>query len=117
LRLDRVAHAEVTQRPFTRPEGFDASEYLTRAMASMPRAVAVEVLLHTDMATARRELHPTVGLVEACPEGVLLKGSADELDWYARELMRLPFRFDVRSPRALRHTLAKLARELAEQFG
>ena len=88
----------------------------TRAMATMPRAVEVEVLLHTDLATARRELHPTVGVIEAVAGGVLLKGSADELDWYARELMRLPFRFEVRSPRALRQMLAKLARELHEQF-
>jgi predicted DNA-binding transcriptional regulator YafY len=116
LRLDRVAHADVTERPFTRPEGFDASEYLTRAMATMPRAVAVEVVLHTDLATARRELHPTVGLVEAIPGGVLLKGSADELDWYARELMRLPFRFEVRTPKSLRQVLARLAKELHDQF-
>ena len=116
LRLDRIAHAEITPREFQRPEGFDASEYLTRAMATLPRAVPVEVLLHTDLATARRELHPTAGVIEACAEGVLVKGSADELYWYARELMRLPFRFEVRSPTALRQMLAKLASELVEQF-
>ena len=116
LRLDRVAHADVTERAFTRPEGFDASEYLTRAMATMPRAMAVEVLLRTDMATARRELHPTAGVIEAHAGGVLLKGSVDELDWYARELMRLPFRFEVVTPRSLRQVIAKIAKELAEQF-
>jgi predicted DNA-binding transcriptional regulator YafY len=116
LRLDRVAHAEITLRAFKRPDGFDASEYLTRAMATLPRAIAVEVLLHTDLATAKRELHPTVGVAEACSGGVLLKGSADELDWYARELMRLPFKFEVRSPVALKQMLAKLATELAAQF-
>ena len=46
----------------------------------------------------------------------MLKGSADDLDWYARELMRLPFRFEVRSPAALKHTIARLARDIAEQF-
>ena len=116
LRLDRVAQADVTTRPFKRPEGFDASEYLTRAMATLPRAIAVEILLLTDLATAKRELHPTAGLPEACAEGVLLKGSADELDWYARELMRLPFKFEVRSPTALKQMLAKLAKELHAQF-
>jgi predicted DNA-binding transcriptional regulator YafY len=115
LRLDRVAHADVTTHAFIRPEKFDASEYLTRAMASMPRAIPVEVLLRTDLATARRELHPTAGVLEPCAGGLLLKGSADELDWYARELMRLPFRFEIRSPRSLRQMVAKLARELAEQ--
>jgi predicted DNA-binding transcriptional regulator YafY len=117
LRLDRVAHAEATEKPFERPEGFDAVEYLSRAMASLPRAVKTEVFLHTDLAAARRECSETLGVPEACDGGVLLKGSADELDWYARELMRLPFRFDVRAPHPLRTTLRKLAGELAERFG
>jgi predicted DNA-binding transcriptional regulator YafY len=116
LRLDRIAHASQTQRAIERPEGFESSEYLTRAMASLPRAVSVEVLLRTDLASAKRELHPTAGIAEACPGGVLLKGSADELDWYARELMRLPFRFEVRAPVALREAVGRLARELAQQF-
>jgi predicted DNA-binding transcriptional regulator YafY len=115
LRLDRVAQAQVTTKAFVRPEGFDASEYLTRAMATLPRAIEVEVLLRTDLATAKRELHPTFGIPEPCDGGVMLKGSADELDWYARELARLPFRFEVRTPDALRQELANLARELARQ--
>lgn len=116
LRLDRVAHAEITQGPFVRPDGFDAVEYLAHAMATLPRAIAVELWLHTDLDTARRELTPALGIPEAGPGGVLLKGSVDELDWYARELMRLPFRFEVRAPASLRETVAKLARALAEQF-
>ena len=76
----------------------------------------VEIFLHTDLATAERELSLTLGLAEAAPGGVLLRGSADELEWYARELMRLPFRFEIREPVALRRILASLARELAERF-
>ena len=117
LRLDRVTHAQASDRPFERPEGFDASEYLSRALATLPRAIAVEVLLHTDLETARCELFHTLGVPEACAEGVLLRGSADDLDWYARELMRLPFRFEVRTPAALRRKVAELARELAAQHG
>jgi len=116
LRLDRVAHAGIGEKPFERPDGFDASEYLSRAMATLPRAIAVEVFLHTDLDSARRELVPACGVPEAQGEGVLLRGSVDELDWYARELMRLPFRFEVRSPAALRKTLGRLAGELAAQF-
>ena len=116
LRLDRVAHAEPTPRAFTRPEGFDASEYLSRAMATLPRAIEVEVFLHTDLATAQRELHYAMGVPETAGDGVSLRGSVDELDWYARELMRLPFRFEVRSPANLRKAIARLARELAAQF-
>jgi predicted DNA-binding transcriptional regulator YafY len=116
LRLDRIAHAGILERAFERPAAFDASEYLTRAMATLPRAIAVEVFLHTDLAAARRELPNSLGVAEASGKGVRLEGSADELDWYARELMRLPFRFEVRKPEELRKMLARLARELVQQF-
>lgn len=116
LRLDRIAHADILERVFERPSGFDASGYLTRAMATLPRAIPVEVFLWTDIAAARRELPNSLGVAQASGEGVLLTGSADELDWYARELMRLPFRFEVRAPVALRAMLGRLARELAQQF-
>ncbi len=116
LRLDRVAHAaDVTQSPFERPEPFDASEYLERAMATLPRAIAVEVLLKTDMAAAKRELTATLGLPEQAEGGILVRGSADDLEWYARELMRLPFAFEVRAPVELKRTLAKIAGEIARQ--
>ena len=113
LRLDRVAHAELRDRTFTRPDGFDAVEYLTRALASVPRGVATEVFLFTGVDEARRELFNGLGVPEAVEGGVLLRGFAEELDWYARELMRLPFRFEIRSPVTLREVLRKLAGELA----
>ena len=61
LRLDRVAHGEGTDRPFERPADFDAGEYLSRALATLPRATPVEVLLRTDLATAKRETFHTLG--------------------------------------------------------
>jgi len=116
LRLDRVAHAEARTSVFRRPDGFDASGYLTRALATFPRGIPTEVVLHTDLETARAELPLALGLAEACEEGVLLRGSAEELDWYARELMRLPFRFDVRQPKELRARIAALAADLAARY-
>jgi predicted DNA-binding transcriptional regulator YafY len=116
LRLDRVAHADVTPRPFERPAGFDAPEYLARAMATLPRAIPVEVFVRADPQAARDELPSVLGVPEACEGGVLVRGSADDLEWYARELMRLPFRFEARAPVDLRRTLAKLASEIAAQY-
>jgi len=116
LRLDRVAHAEVREQPFLRPEGFDPTEYLSRALASVPRGVATELFLYTDLECARRELFNGLGVPEAVDGGVVVKGFCDELDWYARELMRLPFRFEVRSPVELRSTVGRLAAELAQRF-
>ncbi len=117
LRLDRTAHAEATDHPFERPAGFDAPAYLTRALATLPRANPVEVFLHTDLERARREVFNPLGVPEASGEGVVLRGAADDLAWYARELLRLPFRFEVREPLALRAKVAELARELAAQHG
>jgi predicted DNA-binding transcriptional regulator YafY len=116
LRLDRVAHAEITERPFERPEGFDAVEYLNRALASVPRGVPTELFLFTDLETARCELFNGLGVPEAQDGGVVVRGYCDELDWYARELMRLPFTFEVRSPIELRATLARLSSALAQRF-
>ena len=116
LRLDRVAHAELREEPFTRPDGFDPVEYLNRALASVPRGVATELFLYTDLEGARRELFNGLGVPESAEGGVLLRGYCDELDWYARELMRLPFAFEVRAPVGLRATVGRLARALAERF-
>ncbi len=113
LRLDRVADAEVGERTFERPEGFDPVAYLTRALATIPRAQAVEVKLETDLDTARSELPECLGTLEPCEGGVLLKGSTDHVEWFARRLMAAPFAFDVRSPDELSRTLLELAEGLA----
>jgi predicted DNA-binding transcriptional regulator YafY len=65
----------------------------------------VEVLLKTDLDTARKELFESLGLVQPCTGGVLLHSQTDDLDWFARELARLPFDFEVRQPPALRDAL------------
>ena len=74
-------------------------------------------MLATDLATARRELFPVAGVLEPVDAGVVLHAQADDLDWLARELARLPFAFRVRTPRALRTAVAALARRLARQAG
>ena len=97
---------------FGRPEGFDTLAHLADSIATLPRAHAIEVLLHTDLATARGALFEGIGLFEPARDGVLLHAQADDLDWFARELMRLPFGFEVRQPVALRSVLATRARRI-----
>ncbi|HTS86440.1 MAG TPA: YafY family protein [Usitatibacter sp.] len=116
LRLDRVAHAELASATFARPQDFDPSDYLDRAMATLPRAVPAEIYIHTNDAGACRDLCHTVGVVEADSEGMRLTGSFDEVGWYARELMRLPYRFEVRSPDSLREEIARIAGDLLGRF-
>jgi len=117
FRLDRVEDVQRLPVSFERPERFDALAHLTTSIARLPRAHAAEVLLATDLATARRELFPVAGVLEPVEAGVVLHAQADDLDWLARELARLPFAFRVRTPRALRTAVGALARRLARQAG
>ena len=116
LRLDRVVSAETGQRTFQRPEGFDASAYLTEVLTTLPRTLTVEVMLHTDLSTARQEIFEMLGTLETCEGKVLLKGTADDLEWYARQLIGLPFPFHVRAPSELKTSLAHLAEDLVRRF-
>jgi len=70
------------------------------------------VLLETDLASAQKCVVPYVGVLECVDEGVLLRAQADNLDWIARELARLPFDFRVRSPSALRAEIVKIGKRL-----
>jgi predicted DNA-binding transcriptional regulator YafY len=112
FRLDRVSSVRLLELHFERPAGFDALAHLTFSLATLPRAYATEVLLHTDLATARRQLHASFGTLEPLGDGVLLRGQTEELPWFARELSRLPFPFEVRGPPALREALEAHAQRL-----
>ncbi|WNG48634.1 YafY family transcriptional regulator [Archangium minus] len=115
FRLDRVRSVQPLEVSFSRPEGFDALEHLTRSVATLPRAYAIEVLLETDLETARRGVFPAFGVLEQVDGGVLLRGQSDDLGWFARELARLPFPFRIKQPDALREELAACARRLLQR--
>jgi predicted DNA-binding transcriptional regulator YafY len=113
FRLDRVMSATSSSTTFERPANFDALAYLKESIATIPRAHAVEVLFETDLATVQKWLVPYVGVLECVDDGVLLRARADNLDWIARELARLPFDFSVRSPSHLRSEIIKISKHLA----
>ncbi len=113
FRLDRVIALDPLPENFGRPEEFNALEHLARSVAMMPRAHAVEVLLYTDLDRARRETFNAFGVFTPEGEGVRLSAQTDDLDWYARELARLPFEFAVLSPPALRGALRRQGARLA----
>jgi predicted DNA-binding transcriptional regulator YafY len=106
FRLDRVQSVRALDVSFTRPPGFDALAHMALAVATLPRAFTAEVLLATDMETARREVFPAAGVLEWTAEGVLLRSEVDDLHWFARELARLPFEIEIRRPGELRDALA-----------
>jgi predicted DNA-binding transcriptional regulator YafY len=115
FRLDRVESVQRLPSSFSRPDGFDSLGHLMRSVATLPRAFTAEVLLETDLATARRELFPAIGILEWVGSGVLLRSQVDDLRWFARELARLPFAFEIRQPPELRDELEGVASDLLER--
>ncbi|NOT34494.1 MAG: YafY family transcriptional regulator [Candidatus Eisenbacteria bacterium] len=112
FRLDRVVTAAAGESRFERPADFDALEHLTFAFATIPRAFGVELLLETDLATARAQHAHTLGALETVARGVRLRGQVDDLAWLARELSRWSFEFRILRPAALRVALRDHARTL-----
>jgi predicted DNA-binding transcriptional regulator YafY len=106
FRLDRVVAAEPLAEPFERPEGFDAM------IAVLPRAITIEVLLKTDLASVRAHLFAEAGVLEETGEGVVIHAQSDELDWFARQLAGMPFDFEIRQPFALHAAVGDCVRRL-----
>jgi predicted DNA-binding transcriptional regulator YafY len=117
FRLDRIVEVHAVPASFGRPEGFDAMEHLSRSVAMLPRAHAIEVLLHTDLDRARRETFDAIGVFAPEGDAVRLSAQADDLDWFARELARLPFDFEVLSPAGLRGAMRRQAARLQRLAG
>jgi predicted DNA-binding transcriptional regulator YafY len=112
FRLDRIQDVRALDIEFSRPSNFDAAQHLTFSIASIPRALAVEIMLKTDLQTAIKEMGGSIGLFEPCAEGVLLRSHTDSIDWYARQLAKVPFAFEVRYPRELLTALRACAENL-----
>jgi len=113
FRLDRVASVNRLTTMFERPANFDALAHVRQSIAMIPRNHSVEVILDTDLASAQRELVASIGILEWTGDGVLLRVQADDLNWVARELARLPFDFRVRSPAVLRTEVRRWSQRLA----
>jgi predicted DNA-binding transcriptional regulator YafY len=113
FRLDRVQSVVPLDVAFNRPRQFNALEYLKMTLSAQPAAHPVEVLLETDLLSAQRALYYAASDLEWVGDGVLFRCQVDDLDWFARELARLPFDMMIREPAALRVALERRAVELA----
>jgi predicted DNA-binding transcriptional regulator YafY len=113
FRLDRIAQLNSINAQFDRPEGFDPLAYLMQSITIMPRRFAFELLLKTDLATARMEVFDVLGILEADKDGVVMRGSVEDLDWLARQVSIFSFDFIVREPDELRAELEKHSAKLA----
>jgi predicted DNA-binding transcriptional regulator YafY len=113
FRLDRVTRVNFLDARFDRPDGFDPLAYLMQAIATMPRRFAFELVLKTDIATARQEVFDVLGILEAAEDGIILRGSVEDLDWLARQISIFSFDFVVREPTELKEELRKHSMKLA----
>jgi predicted DNA-binding transcriptional regulator YafY len=113
FRLDRVLAAELCEELFVRPEGFDSLAYVVHSLATAPGTWSIEALLETTLDEAREQVPAAMALLEAVPEGVVLRCRAQNLDWVAHFLVGLGFRLAVRQPPELRDALRRLAAEIA----
>ncbi|PKO16574.1 MAG: transcriptional regulator [Chloroflexi bacterium HGW-Chloroflexi-10] len=112
FRLDRIKQVNLTEAVFDPPEAFDAMAYVVQAIAILPRQYPFEILLQTDLASTEEEILDVLGVVEPIQDGVVLRGSTDDLEWLARQLARFSFDFVVREPEGLRVALRNLAEKL-----
>jgi predicted DNA-binding transcriptional regulator YafY len=112
FRLDRIVAAVAVDAGFVPPAGFDAVAHVTTALARAPYTHAVEVLLETDLAHARRRIPATVGELAPTADGVLLRARANSLPGMAQLLAGLGCPFTVLTPDALRAAVADLAARL-----
>lgn len=113
FRLDRILQIKEVHTHFERPEGFDPLMYMMQAIATMPRKYSFELFLKTDIVAAQKEVFDVLGILEAAQEGVIMRGSVEDLDWLARQISIFSFDFIVREPAELRAELKKHSVKLA----
>lgn len=112
FRLDRIEALAPRTARFERPADFDAAAHLKQSIVALPRALDVDVLLHAPLEQVAAELGGALGML--LPEGghTRLHTQTDAPDWFAQQLLRLPFDAEVRQPVVLREALAERGRRL-----
>src|SRR6185369_5310725 len=111
--LDRVVQVREMDARFERPAGFDPLAHVMQAIVTLPRKFPFELLLKTDINTAQREVFDFLGILEAHTDGVLMRGSVEDLDWLARQVSIFSFEFVVLEPQELKVELQKHSEKLA----
>jgi predicted DNA-binding transcriptional regulator YafY len=112
LRADRFARVQITGKAQPPPPGFDAVASVSRSLARVPWTHEIEVVLHTDLATASRRFPPTLAELEPQGDHTILRLRADSLDWAAGLLAAAGCDFTVTHPDALKAALRRLANRL-----
>jgi predicted DNA-binding transcriptional regulator YafY len=113
LRADRTSETRPAGRGAKAPRGFDATDFVSRSLASVPWRHGIEVLLHADHETAVERFPPTLAELQPTPEGTLLRMRAESLDWAAGLLAGAGCDFTILHPPELRASVKRLAERLS----
>lgn len=115
FRVDRIRELSLQDQTFVPPEPFDALEYVNRAFATIPSSYSAEVLLRTDLETARREAFPALVTLEEREDGILMSCTTDALGWLVRTLAGFSFDWTVLAPTELKDVLLEHAATLTRR--
>jgi predicted DNA-binding transcriptional regulator YafY len=109
FRVDRITALEPGEQTFERPEDFDALSHELRAIAFIPGAKEVEVVLETSLERAQQVISPVMGTLEPEGQGVIFRRTATQLEWIAHVLITVDFPVHVLKPDELRDLLRQMA--------
>jgi predicted DNA-binding transcriptional regulator YafY len=114
FRVDRIGSVVHRGGNFTAPDGFDAAEHVTSALAQVPYRWDVEVAIHGPFEAITRRVPRSAATLAPDPTGVIMRARADRLDGMAHLLASLEWPFTIHRPDELRHALQKLADQLSD---
>jgi predicted DNA-binding transcriptional regulator YafY len=121
FRLDRIAAVRPGEGSydgaFDVPAGFDPTAQVVTGLAAVPYAHEVSVVLHTDLAEARRRIPPSVGALTEVAGGVRFDTRAERLAGAAQLLAGLGWPFTIERPDELKTEVRALAARLLTQVG
>ena len=119
FRLDRILLAEPAPdgTTFSRPNDFDALDFVRRTRAMIPRTWTAIVTPFTTHEEVVAHLPPAIAAFEETPDGILMRCTTDSPRWFAGILAGLECDFVVHEPTELRDTLRELANRLLTTAG
>lgn len=113
FRLDRMREVVETGMRFQPRVAPDPVAFVSEGMAVAAYTWQATVLLHVSKEEAQADIPRTVGVVEEAGKSrSRLRVGADDLDWIARFLARLPYRWKVEDPPELNDALRSLAKRI-----
>lgn len=112
FRVDRLSDPEATGMRFTPTDPPDPLTFVAAGIAVGSYRYRARMLLAVPVEEAAKLVPATIGVISAHGSRSELSIGADDLDWIARFLARLPCDFEVIEPEELRDSIIHLADRL-----